>query len=90
MCVVSGCTVDRVFPHSVQLYGFIFACLVAKSKVEEVSFHTFLFGCVPSPFLDQLKEFFTLLAAAWLCSCLKSRAIDKSRTFQSVCCLGKA
>ena len=58
-----------------QLYGCILACQVAKSKVEEVFFHTFLFDLFSLARLLSLREFFTLLAAARLCSCLKSRAI---------------
>ena len=47
-----------------------------------MSFHTFdLFSLAR---LLSLREFFTLLAAARLCSCLKSRAIY----VKSVCCLG--
>ena len=59
----------------VQLYSCIIACQVAKSTVEEVSFHTFLFVLSSVSRLLSLREFFTLLATARLCSCLKSRAI---------------
>ena len=62
-------------PHSEQFYGCIFACQVAKSKVEEVSFHTFLFDLFSLACLLSFREFFTILTAARLCSCLKSRAI---------------
>ena len=74
-CVVLGCTVEECLPHSEQLYGCIFACQVTKSKVKEVSFHTFLFDLFYLACLLSLREFFTLLTAARLCSCLKSRAI---------------
>ena len=40
-----------------------------------MSFHTFLFDLFSLACLLSLREFFTLLAAARLCSCLKSRAI---------------
>ena len=67
--VVSSCTVESVFPHSVQLYGFIFACQVAKSKVEGVSFHAFLFRLFSVFRLLSLREFFTLLLFLFEVTC---------------------